>query len=74
MMDDADFSAIEDALVKAAIGSDEPVLKISSGRKETTDANGDKTVMVQQRQVDAPNIALAERLLFERIGGPQDWC
>ena len=69
-----EYEELRKAVVGAATGSGGLTPKSATKRSSGIDSNGDRVVMSQVQEVDAPDIKLAMSILDARIGGPQDYC
>lgn len=72
-MNEPDYDALEGVLASAAVGGE---LRVDSEQQteDYVDEKGKKRHNTRVKKADAPNVALAMKLLDERIGGPQDYC
>ena len=72
-MEASDYNALEDVLLNAAIGGEFRV-DSETQTEDYVDDKGRRRHNTRTKKADAPNVALAAKLLGERIGGPQDFC
>ena len=68
-----EYDELEKVLFGAAKGGGEP-RTVSETQTEEYVKDGRRRHNSRTRKVDEPDVALAMKLLDERIGGPQDFC
>jgi len=73
-IDDYDYDTLMQVVFGAAVGEDKPTEKQRVITRDVVDEEGRRSHVVQTQTREQPNIALAMKLLDERIGGPQDFC
>ena len=64
-----DYDKLMQAIFNDAVGDEEAVVESETLTRRTDDGQ-----ISQTRSRKRPNVALAMKLLGERIGGPQDFC
>ena len=69
-----DYAHLEQIIESAAVGGDKPTAKTIVSTRNEVDSKGRMVHVTQTSTLDEPNIALAQKLLDQRIGGPQDFC
>ena len=67
------YEKLESALFGAAVNGELDVVQEVQA-EEYTDESGHKHHEQRLRKADKADVALAMKLLDERIGGPQDFC
>lgn len=67
--DIVDYDELLRVVFDDAVGDEEPVSETQTLTRKTEDGSIHET-----RRRRRPNIALAMKLLEDRIGGPQDYC
>lgn len=68
---DERLNDLDTALVKAAFGGEYTSKRMTEHMNPDGEVSSDK--IIEQRAVP-PNGVLLERLINQRIGGPEDWC
>ena len=69
MNDDADYEHLYEILFNDAVGDSEAVVESETLVRKTDDGE-----IRQTRSRKRPNVAMAAKLIADRIGGPQDFC
>lgn len=69
-----DVNQLDIARMAIALGEESSAETVKTMQRSYIDGDGVNVTQVVRHIAPRPDISVIDRLLSERIGGPQDWC